>query len=57
MTEPHDIVDIGVNVAHRSFHVDRKAVIQRAFDAGVRTMVITGTSQASSQECKIRRRP
>lgn len=52
MTEQHDIVDIGVNLAHRSFHGDRKAVIQRAFDAGVRTMVITGTSQASSQEAQ-----
>jgi len=52
MTEQHDIVDIGVNLAHRSFHADRQAVIQRAFDAGVRTMVITGTSLASSQEAQ-----
>ena len=49
MTDRYDIVDIGVNLAHRSFHGDRKAVIQRAFDAGVRTMVITGTSLTSSQ--------
>jgi TatD DNase family protein len=52
MTELHDIIDIGVNLAHRSFHADRKAVIQRAFDAGVSTMVITGTSLASSQEAQ-----
>ena len=52
MTERHDIIDIGVNLAHRSFHADRKAVIQRAFDAGVNAMVITGTSQASSQEAQ-----
>jgi len=52
MTALYDIIDIGVNLAHRSFHGDRKEVIQRAFDAGVRTMVITGTSQASSQEAQ-----
>ena len=52
MTQRHDIVDIGVNLAHRSFNGDRKAVIQRAFTAGVRTLVITGTSQASSQEAQ-----
>ena len=46
----YDIIDIGVNLAHRSFHADRKAVIQRAFEIGVRTMIITRTSQASSQE-------
>ena len=52
MRNQHDIVDIGVNLAHRSFHGDLKAVIQRAFDAGVRTMVVTGTSQASSREAQ-----
>ena len=52
MTELHDIIDIGVNLAHMSFHGDRKAVIQRAFEAGVRTMVITGTSLTSSQEAQ-----
>ncbi|MGA2247140.1 MAG: TatD family hydrolase [Verrucomicrobiota bacterium] len=52
MKENRDLIDIGVNLAHRSFHGDRKAVIQRAFDAGVNVMVITGTSQASSQEAQ-----
>jgi Tat protein secretion system quality control protein TatD with DNase activity len=52
MTKHHDIVGIGVNLAHRTFHMDRKSVIQRAFDVGVRTLVITGTSQASSQEAQ-----
>jgi TatD DNase family protein len=47
--ESHEIIDIGVNLAHRSFHKDREAVIQRAFAAGVRTMIITGTSLASSE--------
>ena len=42
MEQSHDIVDIGVNLAHRSFQADRKEVIERAFAAGVRTMIITG---------------
>lgn len=46
----HDIVDIGVNLAHRSFQRDRREVIERAFAAGVRTMIVTGTSVAASEE-------
>jgi TatD DNase family protein len=49
MDETYDTVDIGVNLAHRSFQKDREEVIQRAFAAGVRTMIITGTSLASSE--------
>lgn len=49
MDETYDIVDIGVNLAHRSFQKDREEVIQRAFAAGLRTMIITGTSLASSE--------
>jgi len=52
MAECYDIIDIGVNLAHRSFKQDRKAVIQRAFDAGVNVMVITGTNLACSQEAQ-----
>jgi len=48
--ESHDIIDIGVNLAHRSFQSDRKEVVARAFAAGVRTMIVTGTSLAGSQE-------
>jgi len=33
-----EVVDIGVNLAHRSFHADRDKVIQRAFTAGVGTI-------------------
>jgi len=47
--ESHEIIDIGVNLAHRSFHNDRKEVIARAISAGVRTMIITGTSLATSE--------
>jgi len=50
MDEPHPLVDIGVNLAHRSFRADRRQVIERAFAAGVRKMVITGTSVAASKE-------
>ena len=50
MNESHDIIDIGVNLAHRSFRADRKQVIERAFAAGVRSMIITGTNVAGSQE-------
>ena len=45
-----DMVDIGLNLAHRSFVADRKQVIERAFAAGVGTMVITGASVGGSEE-------
>jgi TatD DNase family protein len=44
-----DLVDIGINLTHRSFDRDRDAVIARAVTAGVATLVITGTSAADSQ--------
>jgi TatD DNase family protein len=50
--ERHDIIDIGVNLAHRSFHADLDDVIARAFAAGVTTMVITGSSVANSREAQ-----
>ena len=51
----HEVMDadwsvIGVNLAHRSFRVNRKEVIEPAFAVGVRTMIITGTSLTGSQE-------
>jgi TatD DNase family protein len=45
-----EIFDIGANLAHRSFQLDRKEVIERAFGTGVRTMIVTGTSLAGTQE-------
>ena len=45
-----ELVDIGANLAHRSFQADRDQIVQRAAAAGVRTMVVTGTSVAASQE-------
>ena len=47
-----ELVDIGVNLAHRSFAGDREAVIGRALAAGVRTMIVTGTSLRASQEAR-----
>jgi TatD DNase family protein len=41
---PPELVDIGVNLAHDSFDADREAVMQRAAQAGVVQMVVTGSS-------------
>lgn len=46
---PLALLDIGINLAHDSFDHDRDAVIQRAADAGVTRMVITGSSLASTR--------
>ncbi len=46
---PASIVDIGVNLTHRSFAQDREQVIQRAIAAGVTKMILTGTTEANSQ--------
>lgn len=46
----HELVDIGVNLTHRSFANDRPAVLARARAAGVRTLILTGTSVAHSRE-------
>lgn len=43
------IVDIGLNLAHDSFDADRDAVIERAVNAGVTRMVITGSSIDSTR--------
>ena len=44
-----DLVDIGANLSHRSFHADRDAVLERARVAGVRRIVVTGTSPNASR--------
>lgn len=46
----NELVDIGVNLTHRSFANDRPAVLARARAAGVRTLILTGTSVAHSRE-------
>jgi len=42
------LIDIGANLTHDSFDPDRDAVLQRARDAGVVQMVITGASREHS---------
>ena len=42
-----ELVDIGANLAHDSFDEDRDAVLERAAAAGVRRLVITGSSHDS----------
>ena len=45
---PYELVDIGANLTHDSFDADRDAVQQRARDAGVTRMIITGSSNQGS---------
>lgn len=49
MNTSPDIIDIGLNLAHDSFDADREAVLERAAAVGVRRMVITGSSIASTR--------
>jgi TatD DNase family protein len=43
-----DLIDIGANLTHDSFDADREAVLARAAAAGVRRIIVTGTSVTSS---------
>jgi TatD DNase family protein len=43
-----ELIDIGINLAHDSFDADREAVMQRAHDAGIVQMVVTGSSEESN---------
>ncbi|MBV8880303.1 MAG: TatD family hydrolase [Planctomycetaceae bacterium] len=45
----NDLVDIGINLAHKSYHGDRAAVVARAREAGVRRLLITGTGVPSTR--------
>jgi TatD DNase family protein len=46
---PRDsLVDIGANLTHPAFHGDLAGVLARARDAGVRSIVVTGTSVPES---------
>lgn len=44
------LFDIGANLAHESFDADRAAVLQRAADAGIEAIIITGSSAESSRK-------
>ena len=45
-----ELIDIGANLTHDSFDRDRDAVLQRARDAGVARMVVTGASREHSPQ-------
>lgn len=49
MTPSLTLVDIGLNLAHDSFDPDREHVIATARDAGVRHMVVTGSTLESTR--------
>jgi len=44
----YELIDIGANIAHDSFDEDRAKMMQRAADAGVNRIVVTGSSDASN---------
>ena len=46
---PPPLIDIGANLAHDSFDEDRQAMMQRAADAGVHKMIVTGSSDDSNR--------
>ena len=45
---PYTLIDIGANLAHDSFDDDRDAMMQRAANAGIATMIVTGSSDDSN---------
>jgi len=45
-----DLIDIGCNLAHDSFDLDRDSVMSRALKAGVRRQVVTGADLTSSRQ-------
>ncbi|MCX4029153.1 TatD family hydrolase [Endozoicomonas sp. SM1973] len=49
MSEQLNLIDIGVNLTNSRFDSDREAVIERAINVGVTTLVLTGTDLAESE--------
>jgi TatD DNase family protein len=45
-----DLVDIGANLTHESFHHDRELVLERARAAGVAQLVVTGASAQGAED-------
>ncbi|HHX82165.1 MAG TPA: hydrolase TatD, partial [Pseudomonadaceae bacterium] len=46
--KPFPLLDIGVNLSHESFDHDRDDVVERALQAGLQAMILTGTSVEGS---------
>jgi len=44
------LIDIGANLTHNSFDVDRDDVIRRAEEAGITRMILTGASEQGSKD-------
>ena len=44
------LIDIGINLTHDSFNSDRAAVLQRAREAGLVHLVITGASLSGAEQ-------
>ena len=44
-----ELIDIGANLTHPSFHGDVDATVERARNAGVRTIIVTGTTVLESR--------
>ncbi|MGB8326192.1 MAG: TatD family hydrolase, partial [Steroidobacteraceae bacterium] len=44
-----EFIDIGINLSHESYRDDRSAVVERALAAGVRQMIVTGSSVESTR--------
>jgi TatD DNase family protein len=47
---PLELIDIGANLTHDSFDEDRAEMMQRAHDAGVTRMIVTGSSNQGNQD-------
>jgi TatD DNase family protein len=47
---PYPLIDIGANLTHDSFDDDRVQMMQRASDAGVARMIVTGSGNQGSQD-------
>jgi TatD DNase family protein len=47
---PYPLIDIGANLTHDSFDEDRAEMMQRASDAGVTRMIVTGSSDQGSRD-------
>ncbi|CAJ0566373.1 unnamed protein product, partial [Mesorhabditis spiculigera] len=54
---PYELVDIGANLGHPSYKNDLEEVIKRAKEAGIKKLMLTGTSEEISHSvCKLAER-
>ena len=48
----YNLIDIGVNLMHKSFNKDREEIIKNAKNLGVSPLILTGTTEKTSLEAK-----